>query len=241
MGWENEKTKYLEMPVTDKRKEYRSKEYFGVSDIKTWAEYYKGNMSVNKLLKLPPAIPLADDITIDSSQNETLAKKISIFVGDITTLEVDVIVNAANSTLLGGGGVDGAIHRSAGSLLLAECNTLGGCVTGSCKISGGYKLPAKYIIHSVGPRGEKPDLLRGCYRNSIEILLEKKLRTIAFPCISTGIYGYPIKPAAHVAALEIRKQLEANSDHIDRVIFCLFLDEDVKVYQGILQSYFPVP
>jgi O-acetyl-ADP-ribose deacetylase (regulator of RNase III) len=155
-------------------------------------------------------------------------------------LQVDAIVNAANSSLLGGGGVDGAIHRGAGPDLLEECRSLHGCETGQAKITGGYKLPAKYVIHTVGPRGEKPGLLQQCYRNSLKIMLEKKLQTIAFPCISTGIYGYPNEPASHVAAYEVRKHLESYNDQVDRIIFCLFLAPDQTVYEGVLQSYFPL-
>lgn len=155
-------------------------------------------------------------------------------------MQIDCIVNAANKALRGGGGVDGAIHRAAGwNFLQNECETLNGCSEGEAKLTGGYKLPAKYIIHTVGPHGEKPGLLQLCYRNSIELMLSQKLRTIAFPCISTGIYGYPLKPAAHVAVMEVRKQLEKHYDKIDRVIFCLFTDMDKQIYQGVLQSYFP--
>nr|CAI5867224.1 unnamed protein product [Callosobruchus analis] len=160
-------------------------------------------------------------------------------------LQIDAIVNAANSSLLGGGGVDGAIHKAAGPLLVQECKTLGGCDTGEAKITGGYRLPAKYflfpdVIHTVGPKGEKADLLRNCYTNSLKIMQKNNLRSIAFPCISTGIYGYPNLPAAHVAAYAVRKHLEANGDHVDRVIFCLFMPEDQKIYEQLLQSYFPL-
>lgn len=168
---------------------------------------------------------------------------ISIILRFILTYEfqIDVIVNAANKALRGGGGVDGAIHRAAGNnLLQSECQTLNGCPEGEAKITGGYKLPAKFVIHTVGPQGEKPGLLQLCYRNSMQIMLNHKYRTIAFPCISTGIYGYPLEPAAHVAVMEVRKQLEKHYDEIDRVIFCLFGEIDEQIYIGVLQSYFPV-
>ncbi|KAJ8928273.1 hypothetical protein NQ314_019224 [Rhamnusium bicolor] len=189
---------------------------------------------------LPSKINTISGNDIDSSKNKFLIEKISVFCGDITTLEVDAIVNAANSSLLGGGGVDGAIHRAAGPNLTEECKTFGGCPTGEARMTGGYKLPATYVIHTVGPRGEKPSDLKNCYTNCLKIMLKNNLRTIAFPCISTGIYGYPNESAAHIAAYTVRKFLEANVDKVDRIIFCLFLEIDVKIYDGLLQSYFPL-
>ncbi|MGC1323123.1 MAG: O-acetyl-ADP-ribose deacetylase [Candidatus Udaeobacter sp.] len=164
--------------------------------------------------------------------------KIEILRGDITKLDVDAIVNAANTTLLGGGGVDGAIHRAAGPELLAECRTLGGCEAGEAKITRGYRLPARFVIHTVGPvwRGGKHDearTLANCYRNSLKLAVENEIKTIAFPAISCGAYGYPIEEAAHIAFKTTREFL-AVSDHIDRVIFVL-RDEDVyDAYQQIL-------
>ncbi|XP_068897737.1 macro domain-containing protein RSc0334-like [Tenebrio molitor] len=230
--WQTEKEKFLSMSLDEKRKLYRCTQHTELSDIPTWQEYAKK--------KLAPKIPCKTNSPIDNSLNSKLTEKISIFTGDITTLEVDAIVNAANSSLLGGGGVDGAIHRGAGPDLLEECRSLHGCETGQAKITGGYKLPAKYVIHTVGPRGEKPGLLQQCYRNSLKIMLEKKLQTIAFPCISTGIYGYPNELASHVAAYEVRKHLESYNDQVDRIIFCLFLAPDQTVYEGVLQSYYPL-
>ncbi|HWO25581.1 MAG TPA: O-acetyl-ADP-ribose deacetylase [Kofleriaceae bacterium] len=143
---------------------------------------------------------------------ETLRSRISIVEADITTLEVDAIVNAANTTLLGGGGVDGAIHRRAGKELLAECRTLNGCPTGGAKLTRGYKLPARYVIHAVGPQwyggssGER-ELLASCYRKSMQLAREHGIATIAFPGISTGIYGYPVARAARVAIEVIADEL----------------------------------
>ena len=164
--------------------------------------------------------------------------KIEIVQGDITKLEVDAIVNAANTTLLGGGGVDGAIHRAAGPELLAECRTLGGCQPGEAKITRGYRLPARFVIHTVGPvwrsgkRGE-PETLANCYRNSLQVAVENGIRTTAFPAISCGAYGYPIEEAAQIAVNTTREFL-ATTDQIEKVIFVLW-DEDVyEAYRRIL-------
>lgn len=151
---------------------------------------------------------------------------LEVVSGDITKLAVDAIVNAANSSLLGGGGVDGAIHRAAGPDLVAACRLLGGCATGDAKITPGFRLPAKYVIHAVGPvwRGGasgEPELLASCYRRSLELAIENNVRTIAFPAISCGVYGYPIDAAADIAIGETRRVL-ADGDDIDRVLFVAF-------------------
>jgi len=163
---------------------------------------------------------------------------IDIIRGDITTLHVDAIVNAANTTLLGGGGVDGAIHRAAGPELLAECRTLGGCQPGEAKITRGYELPARYIIHTVGPfwsggkRGE-PQTLANCYRNSLLLAVENRIKTIAFPAISCGAYGYPIREATRIA-IETTREFLATDDKIDKVIFVVASDEILRAYQRLL-------
>uniref|UniRef100_A0A161N1Q9 Macro domain-containing protein ct2219-like protein isoform x2 n=1 Tax=Triatoma infestans TaxID=30076 RepID=A0A161N1Q9_TRIIF len=168
-----------------------------------------------------------------------LNKKVSLFSGDITALEVDAIVNAANNSLLGGGGVDGAIHRAAGPELLEECRLLNGCKTGDAKLTGGYHLPAKYVIHTVGPKGEKPALLESCYNKCLEIALKENIKSIAFPCISTGIYGYPQQAAALIALKTVRSTLENHSDKIERIIFCTFMPADLLIYECLMQLFFP--
>ena len=158
---------------------------------------------------------------------------------DITTLAVDAIVNAANTSLLGGGGVDGAIHRAAGPELLAECQSLDGCATGDAKITRGYRLPAKHVIHAVGPvwrggRSGEPDLLASCYRRALELAFAHGLASIAFPSISTGVYGYPIQLAAPLAVATVRAHLAGTS--ITDVIFCCFSASDLAVYEESLRS-----
>jgi O-acetyl-ADP-ribose deacetylase (regulator of RNase III) len=156
---------------------------------------------------------------------------------DITTLMVDAIVNAANSSLLGGGGVDGAIHRAAGPELVQECRLLGGCKTGDARITRGYRLPARHVIHTVGPvwngglAGEA-ELLASCYRRSLEVAVENRLRSIAFPSISTGIFGYPIEEAARIAVDTVRSSRASAS--LDEVTFCCFSASDLDVYLGLL-------
>ncbi len=160
--------------------------------------------------------------------------KIEIIKADITTLKVDAIVNAANKTLLGGGGVDGAIHRAAGKELLAECRLLNGCDTGQAKITKGYKLPAKYVIHTVGPvwRGgnsNEDKLLETAYKNSLLLAEKYDIKTIAFPSISTGVYGFPKDRAAKIAYNTVKNFLNQNNK-IDTVIFCVFDDKDLDLY-----------
>jgi len=152
---------------------------------------------------------------------------LDVIVADITTLDVDAIVNAANRSLLGGGGVDGAIHRAAGSDLLAECETLGGCETGSAKITRGYKLKARYVIHAVGPvwhgGGKHEDeLLAGCYRTALDIAAEHELTSIAFPAISTGVYGFPADRAARIAVGTVAAEISAHPRGMSHVVFCCF-------------------
>lgn len=162
---------------------------------------------------------------------------VRIEVGDITKLEVDAIVNAANTRLLGGGGVDGAIHRAAGPALLEECRGLGGCPTGEARITSGYELPARFVIHAVGPvwrdgHSGEAELLEGCYRHCFRLARDNEVRSIAFPAISTGVYGYPKTQAAEIALRVMREHESA----FDDVVACCFSEDDAAIYRQLLRS-----
>lgn len=167
--------------------------------------------------------------------------KIALIRTDITKLEVDAIVNAANESLLGGGGVDGAIHRAAGRELVKECRTLNGCSTGNAKITDAYNLPCKKVIHAVGPvysitkeEGKHTSLLQSCYTQSLDLLVENKCKSIAFSALSTGVYGYPSKEAADAAIQAVRDWLDVDDERaakVDRIVFCSFLEKDEKAYE----------
>ncbi|XP_057707185.1 ADP-ribose glycohydrolase MACROD1 isoform X1 [Corythoichthys intestinalis] len=227
--WKDIKEFLLSQPVEGRRKYYRT-EYIQLDNIPIWTHTGASDfLEVSYYLR-----------------NQNLDGKISVYSGDITVLEVDAIVNAANQTLLGGGGVDGAIHRAAGPLLKKECASLGGCQTGQAKVTCGYGLPAKYVIHTVGPIvqsvvGEaERSALRSCYENSLRKATENNARSVAFPCISTGIYGYPPEQAVHEALATVREFLEEHHDKFDRVIFCVFLPNDLELYLQNIPLYFPV-
>ncbi|XP_069422219.1 ADP-ribose glycohydrolase MACROD1 isoform X1 [Ovis canadensis] len=227
--------------LSDKQREehYFCRDFVRLKKIPTWKETAKG---VTVKVEEPKY-----------KKDKQLNEKISLFRGDITKLEVDAIVNAANSSLLGGGGVDGCIHRAAGPLLTDECRTLQNCETGKAKITCGYRLPAKYVIHTVGPiaHGEpsasQAAELRSCYLSSLDLLLEHRLRSAAFPCISTGVFGYPNEAAAEVVLTALREWLEQHKDkaqqalmQVDRLIICVFLEKDENIYRERLPHYFPV-
>ncbi|KAI0193860.1 MACRO domain-containing protein [Astrocystis sublimbata] len=206
-----------------------------VDQIPTLAALYRSqDLSPAPQDALPDATPVYND-------------RICLFRGDITTLAVGAIVNAANKSLLGGGGVDGAIHRAAGRELLAECRTLNGCATGSSKITDGYNLPANKVIHTVGPvyshtyplRSETA--LRGCYESALKLAVQHELKSIAFSAISTGIYGYPSKDAAVVAIDTVKQFLvnEEGADTLDKIVFVTFEEKDDRVYRRLLPRTFP--
>ena len=167
-----------------------------------------------------------------------MSERIEIVVGDITKLELDAIVNAANTSLLGGGGVDGAIHRAAGPDLRDECRTLGGCSTGEAKITKGHGLPADWVIHTVGPvwhggKADEDQLLAGCYRNSLELARQHQIRSIAFPSISAGAYHFPLELAAKIAIETVAAFLETDEE-IRKVVFCCFGEDAAQTYRSIL-------
>ncbi|ROT80126.1 MACRO domain-containing protein 2 [Penaeus vannamei] len=209
------KHKKLSQSEKERRKEYSCGDKFvELKMIPPWPAFFKENTyNVHKAAapqSLAEKYKNESEYQVDPEINE----KVSVFYGDITKLEIGAIVNAANNSLLGGGGVDGAIHRAAGPFLLKECQTLNGCDTGDAKITGGYDLPARYVIHTVGPIGEKPSMLEQCYRRSMQVALENNIRTIAFPCISTGVYGYPNEKAVQLVLPVVRTMLEANKDNL---------------------------
>jgi O-acetyl-ADP-ribose deacetylase (regulator of RNase III) len=166
--------------------------------------------------------------------------RIEVAEADITKLAIDAIVNAANTTLLGGGGVDGAIHRAAGTELLEECRKLNGCPTGEARITKGYRLPARFVIHTVGPvwsggRHREGELLAGCYRNALSLAARHGIRSIAFPAISTGAYRFPLERATAIAVREVRQFLATNSE-MEKVVFCCFGAEAAAVYRRLLSE-----
>jgi len=204
-----------------------------LADIRTLTQLYIS--AVLKAVEKPRYKPTA-----------SLLDRISLFQGDITKLEVDSIVNAANKSLLGGGGVDGAIHAAAGRKLFEECRGLGGAETGESKITKGYNLPSKHVIHTVGPVYSSRDvenrarLLRSCYKTSLDLAVENSLRHIAFPSVSTGIYGYPIEDATHIALDEVRIFCDSEvGSKLERIIFVVWSDKDRDVYQSLIPEYFP--
>lgn len=225
--WKETKDFLLSLSVKDRRQYHRTSGCVPLDDIPVWTPAAGGSEPSRY------------------QRNEKLDQKISLYSGDITKLEIDAIVNAANKTLLGGGGVDGAIHRAAGPLLKKECASLHGCETGEAKITCGYGLPAKYVIHTVGPIAQggvgetERKALRSCYNNSLKNATENAARSVAFPCISTGIYGYPPEQAVHEALATVREFLDAHHDKLDRVIFCVFLPTDKELYLQNLPLYFP--
>jgi len=261
--WKEEKARILALPMEERRKLYTCGDQFvPLSQIPTWSEQQAKENEVaedptdaandakieqDTVESDPDWIKqLKDELAKDVDDkkidlNLDISTKVSVFVGDITKLELDAIVNAANSSLLGGGGVDGAIHRAAGKLLYLENRDHNGCEEGEAKSSGGYYLPSKFVISTVGPQGEYPQILSNCYYNCLTLLSNNSLKSIAFPCISTGIYGYPNTGACSVALRTVRKWLEEenNYEKIDRIVFCLFLQKDQEIYNKMLPLVFP--
>jgi O-acetyl-ADP-ribose deacetylase (regulator of RNase III) len=213
----------------------------GISNIKMSSNAGDGIPTISILYRLKKLLPTDDEAHKLPEPSQSLNYKIGIIRGDITKLQVDAVVNAANKRLLGGGGVDGAIHRAAGPELLKECRTLGGCETGSAKITDAYELPCKKVIHAVGPvydawqKEESAELLAGCYTTSLKLAVENDCKSIAFSCLSTGIYDYPSLAAASVAIKAVKGFLEGEGgDQVDKVVFCTFEMKDVDAYNKLV-------
>lgn len=228
--WKVAKKHLEESDHTERRSYYKAARFVTLDEIQTWKDFAAGEN-----LKQPRT---------HYKKSDVLNEKVSLLQEDITKLEIDAIVNAANSSLMGGGGVDGCIHVAAGPLLMKECSTLAGCSPGDAKMTSGYCLPAKYVIHTVGPivqgRERLPDkVLQSCYETSLKLAIDNNLRTIAFPCVSTGIYGYPNGQAAETVLKTVRHYLEEHSNSFDRIIFCVFLKVDYMLYKEKLPFYFP--
>lgn len=244
-----ERKRFLAMTTDEKRESfYADTDYVQLDEVASWTYFCATNAGWLKEL-YPPAA--ADGgLTLDDrflfEVDPTLNDKVSTFVGDITNLEVDGVVNAATSSLLGGRGVDGAIHRAAGKQLLEECRALRGCKAGDAKTTAGYQLPAKYVVHTVGPQTKDVATLRSCYLSCMREMVRHGMRSFAFCCISTGVYGFPHERAVHVALRTVRRYLEwlkrsKMIDMVDRIVFCLYGSEDVRQYQRWMQVYFPTP
>ncbi|XP_039995061.1 ADP-ribose glycohydrolase MACROD2 isoform X3 [Xiphias gladius] len=217
--WKTEKERLLRIDREERRKEYRRQDFISLDKIPTWREEIRANDKEK-----------GKELTGGGGPSD----KVSLYKGDITVLEVDAIVNA----------VDGCIHKAAGSCLYDECHSLNGCDTGKAKITCGYDLPARYVIHTVGPvaRGHvgptETNDLTSCYQNSLRLMKEHGLSTVAFPCISTGIYGFPNEPAAEIALNTVKSWIEENPDKITRVIFCVFLETDFAIYKKKMSVVF---
>lgn len=208
--------------------------------------YKTGRLTGAPLARRPSVTRMTQEIPTSVIPSQTLNDRVTLYRGDITKLAVDAIVNAANNSLLGGGGVDGAIHRAAGRELLAECRTLDGCDTGDAKITDAYDLPCKKVIHAVGPvydftnPAESEEELVGCYTRALELAVENKCKTIAFSALSTGVYGYPSKEAAPVAIGAVKKFLEGEKGgEIDLAVFVVFEQKDLDAYNEYLPRFLP--
>ncbi|KEG14803.1 Appr-1-p processing domain-containing protein [Trypanosoma grayi] len=185
---------------------------------------------------VPNPVTPSDLPPVDPSDN--ILRHIALYRGPVTKLQLDAIVNAANTQCLGGGGVDGAIHAAAGPLLLRECATFNGCATGQCRLTKGYQLPARYVLHTVGPVGEKPAELRSCYRSILSLAHRNGLRSVGFCCVSTGVYGYPLLPATRIALGETVKYITQHTDAFDLCCFACFQAEEYKTYTACLREGF---
>jgi O-acetyl-ADP-ribose deacetylase (regulator of RNase III) len=241
------------LDLSQRRARYKcGKDFVEVNEIVRWKDYKTVNTATakEKASENPVRakwfiktfnIDQKEDIASRWTYNEELNSKVAIWHGDIRRLEVDAIVNAANEACLGGGGIDGAIHHGAGPKLLAECSLLHGCPRGKAKITRAYNLPAKYVIHTVGPIGENPDALHSCYKSVLKLAVKHNIKSLVFCGISTGIYGYPLYAASHIALATVRTWLDKprNNKKIDLIVFCTFLEKEKTCYESLMPMYFP--
>jgi len=213
------------------KKEENEKDKQRKEERKKFKQMQKDNKKKEKAEELVPIGKFVGSDAVNS--------KISLIQCDITTLEIDAIVNAANESLLGGGGIDGAIHKASGKSLYDECKTLNGCDTGYTKITRGYDLPSTFVLHTVGPRGPFEKELTSCYQTCLSLVKTYHIKTVAFCGISTGIFGYPLYSASHVALKTIREWMDKNHKHVQNVVICTFLDKEMDCYQKLMPLYFP--
>ncbi|KAJ6228079.1 adp-ribose glycohydrolase macrod2 [Anaeramoeba flamelloides] len=225
------KTTKLQSQEKRRKKYHCGEDFTSVEDIDTWETFILKNIGDDEVLISHDQFP------IDSALN----KKVALWHGNMVKLEIDAVVNAARSSLLGGGGIDGAIHEAAGQKLREECSRLNCCNHGDTKITTGHLLPAKYILHSVGPIGENKKLLTKCYQSLLNLLIKCKLKTVGLCGISSGLYGYPLEKAVHVALHTTRKWLEKkkNADKVDKIVFVTYLTKEWDVYKRLMPIYFP--
>jgi O-acetyl-ADP-ribose deacetylase (regulator of RNase III) len=220
--------------LEEKRALYKCKKYIPVEKFIPWSEAGKKVKS-----KIDSRYPLELNDPI-YKPNDSINKKISLYQGDITALEIDAIVNAASPGLKGGGGMDAAVHSAAGPFLMKECKSFDGCAPGETRLTKGYKLPGKNVLHSVGPLGKESEILTSCYKTSCDLIEKHGLKTVAFSCIGTGAFGFPLPDATKIACATMREWMESHQESVDLIIFCVYSNKELDEYKKNLATYFPL-